>query len=1494
MNITSGVLGRAPTFDLNHWGGAGHTTITRNGIAGPLMTLSGTSTTSATGGYKGIRIGYGIAGGGGSVTIDLGTTGYLFGGGGSYTSLVAQGACDFTLRGIGQAGYGLLSASNALKTISFAGGGSLYIGPPTGGGTHATTASGYGFVDVTTFTLPASNIPLSITIEHAAPNAVTTWNMRQALNVNTQSAVDIRRTGGTSSALVTPSITMSAGAVRFAVDHKPLATSTNAAVSLTAATRELSVPEGAAFNIYARQGVLQPMTALTGNLAVMGTMHVQHAQTASGSGDVRYAALEVGGALAVGGDLTVEQKPDPGVGGNVTGSSGIMVGGTATISGTLTIDKQSNSDGVCLQSANIHVNGGTVIATQSTSDGGTVLDVGSTGTFRATSGARVMVTKDRRPLGGAIVCGVLDIQAGAEVTIDQPGTLAIYQAGGSDGLHSNGPLTVSGTLAIQYGENATGYVLYGGSIAVKTGGRIQIVQTAGEETIQTPAALTVENGGAVDVQINRTADTGAIVLACGILTVNQGGALAIANPAGAEYVQKGLVVNVTNYAIVNGTMTVDQRCYNTGGIMKVDQKLTVGPQGVMRTDTYRDESAVGQVRALQVEVQGGGSAVGGLLDVRTRTTNAMGTVTPGIKVDYTVTVAENAKVNVDCQGQIAGGPAIMGDTLDNRGTVNVTHFTSGQGEYNAVEMRTYYKGTATGTMTVGKTGSDPAIGGGSPGGAGLVAPTVEVAGGGAAGLYVTAGRHAGDGVIATKALTVSAGANMEVDKLADSRTLGAGVVSGEAKVDGTLAIRVGNGANGMIDGAAATAVTVGNGGVLDIALDGTTGDGVGLWKDAVTVAAGGTLAVRQTAGADAVIVGSARTGTMAVAGKATVTRGGALTGDGIAAGQVDVTGSAAELTVENGGGRHAITTQANTAGTVSVTGGAKLAVDSNGTASQASAGDGIRTHTLTVTDAGTKLAMQMSQSEGDGHVIYATDSVTFAEGTGVSIGQQAGSHTIFVEGTATTCKVYTYGDTQIEKNGTAGGNVIRAVAVNIGRYGVTNNTSVLKVVQGSGSDTFFLTGNTTSNRMDTYGGALLDVHKLDNATDAVFAGDKPIICGNNAANLTVLQESGGPTATIHRWLYGGTNITSVRRLVADTNPIFHFDSGSTNGTLSLSAMTYGYFENAGGGVLTATGKVQSSFGLNAANFKRAGNDEWVWNNNQCAYFYFWMESNGSAMTSINWSSSSSVLSEDHHGVGPNMPALDTTTMDLTATDFEYLRVGRFGLITIDQPYKGDTQVTGTMPSGVTAGYAWEYDVPQDGVMNVRQGPSSNIAVGSYAITLGQPLSMNRSNVYVLAKDARDLKAYEYKPVAGRITMTVDPDLSFRDADIGNTGTVRREAAQTGWTVTVDDTRGYMDAATGWQGVPWTVMLRVDGPFVNTANPLDALAGSYMFVREGASGTPVTTSDTAYYSAAAGMPSDTTQMHIAYGEDEGLLFHQDAADGAVDTTYQTTMIWTLVF
>lgn len=143
-------------------------------------------------------------------------------------------------------------------------------------------------------------------------------------------------------------------------------------------------------------------------------------------------------------------------------------------------------------------------------------------------------------------------------------------------------------------------------------------------------------------------------------------------------------------------------------------------------------------------------------------------------------------------------------------------------------------------------------------------------------------------------------------------------------------------------------------------------------------------------------------------------------------------------------------------------------------------------------------------------------------------------------------------------------------------------------------------------------------------------------------------------------------------------------------------------------------------------------------------------------------------------------------------------------------------------------------------------------------------------------------------------MTVDPDLSFRDADIGNTGTVRREAAQTGWTVTVDDTRGYMDAATGWQGVPWTVMLRVDGPFVNTANPLDALAGSYMFVREGASGTPVTTSDTAYYSAAAGMPSDTTQMHIAYGEDEGLLFHQDAADGAVDTTYQTTMIWTLVF
>lgn len=607
---------------------------------------------------------------------------------------------------------------------------------------------------------------------------------------------------------------------------------------------------------------------------------------------------------------------------------------------------------------------------------------------------------------------------------------------------------------------------------------------------------------------------------------------------------------------------------------------------------------------------------------------------------------------------------------------------------------------------------------------------------------------------------------------------------------------------------------------------------------------------------------------------------------------MNVSGAAADVSVTYGGGRHGITTQDMATGGVSVTGGATLQVYASG--APGTGGDGIRTHTLNVEGAGTKLIMQMSDADAAAHVIYATGSVTFAENTEVSIEQLAGSHTIFVEGTLTTCKVFAYGDVQIEKQGAASGNVIRAVAINIGRYGVMGNASVLKVVQSSGSDTFYLVGNTTSNRMDTYGGALLDVHKLGSATDAVFAGEKPIICGNNAANLTVLQEAGGPTATIFRWLYGGTNITTVRRLVNDNNPIFHFDSGSTNGTLSLSAMTYGYFENTGGGVLTATGIVQSSFGLNAANFKRTGSDEWIWNNNQCDYFYFWMESNGSTMNSISWSSPSSVLSNNYHGVGPNMPELNTATMDLTATDFEYLRVGLYGKIRIDQPYKGDTQITGTMPSGVVEGYAWEYEIPQEGVMNVRQGPSSNIAVGAYTITLGQPLSMNRSNVYVLAKDARDLKAYEYKPVEGRVTMSVDPDLTFRETDVGNTGTVKRGAAQTGWTVTVNDTRGYTDAVTGWQGVPWAVKLRVNGQFANTAAPYDTLNGSYMFVQNGASQTPVTTSDAVYYSAASGMPTGTTRMDIAYGEEEGLLFHQDSGDGVIEATYRTTMIWTLEF
>lgn len=1415
VTINAGKLCRAVTLDINPWTLDGYTSITRNGIAGELIEWV---QYGSTGGKQGIR--FGEWSGSGTLDINLGGAGHLFGSSagtdttmwmlastGGRTQAVSR--AHFILRGIGDAGIGLLSAPGALKSVSFAAGGSFTVTPPLVAGTtdqyvgeHAVPAAGYAFVDLP---MLGGVEPFDILI-HNTNAQRTTLKTINALVVQSNSTMIVRSIGGSNNAITAPGIVVhdnsttwieSRASRDYFTDTDPMVRVQNQA--------SLTVPATATMTLWADigSGSVIDRTTSTGvpSLSVAGEMYVMHSQNGNTGGAKDSIYIVGNAAVASGGLLKMTQSPRTDYGSPAP----------------------TMYNGHMLRAGDVTVAAGGVLETDK---------------------------------GGTSATG--DSVRAENITIN--GTLIANHFAGDSALYAGGDIT--------FGANSTATI----DISPK-----------------------IENG------------TRASVYAGGALYVQAGADVLVKTSGNLAYVLNHPVIQTVGDAEILGklTLTLPDFLASGSGGMKIGQKLSVGSAGILKATLSGDESINGAIAADAVQVNGGG-----LIDLNTTARN-MYNRTPGLSAASLIHVFENGTINVNYNGltnaQSSGGAGIKSKALACEGTINVVHQSGGwavSGEdVAAVEVTNQTLVNTTGTMTITRKGRSPALGTIYSRGYGLVSGSVDVYGVRPGGLYVYAQDYADTAVYTTGKVTVGAGGYMYAEKAAGSATAtGSGVESNTVEVIGTLDIDVLNGRNGLrINGTQDTSTCIVRAnGLLDINVSGDVNNqGNPLWARSAQVGVGGEIVITQTAGNEAICLQDGRGGLDVLGGTVTVTRASAAVGSDTDAMLISglVIQEGGNVTMDLKAGHDGINTTRAVdqfdRGSVFIILGGHLTINQGSDSTASSTGTAVNTGTFMTDASVSTVSLKQVSAAADANVIHAL-GITLGQATTTDITQlSSGSHAVWVEGDSDgNNTIQTIGNTTITKQGGTG-NAIRAGRVLVGIDSLTSSNALLTIHQSAGADTVYLTG-AYENQMTVGAGTTVNIEKDGTAQNAVISGDVIVFWVNTSGNLRISQQTG--TATFENIRICNTLLSgdvSIIRNVNDNRAVFDFAHGAPS-IEQDQLVLYGrsvYIENAGG-AMVAAGQYPLEVNLwtQALNYKHSGRAEYIWNNSAMGMYVAITNITGGSMGPVT----TSVLSDSNSGVGPNMPAMSPTTLNILSTTFEYYRAGFFAPFTIDAPKKGDTKISGTMGSNVVSGEAYEYTIPQTGTLTQRQGPFAITGAGPYSVT-ANALDPNRSQVYVLAVDANALKAWERADVQGWVALTADDTLKFKDTNRLYDGIIYRADTSTDWKLTVLDNRGYMDGST-WVGGPggWRVNVKVSGLFTNVAAPYDTLATSYMFLRRDSQlDMTFTTTDQLFHNQTTGMDTSATQKVFQWPAEEGILFKQGYYDGVANCEYQTTITWTLV-
>lgn len=537
---------------------------------------------------------------------------------------------------------------------------------------------------------------------------------------------------------------------------------------------------------------------------------------------------------------------------------------------------------------------------------------------------------------------------------------------------------------------------------------------------------------------------------------------------------------------------------------------------------------------------------------------------------------------------------------------------------------------------------------------------------------------------------------------------------------------------------------------------------------------------------------------------------------------------------------------------------------------------------LTVGQSGTLMIDHVPHRDGPacgGNTIHipSNASTIHVEGT-LDIMQTAGIDTIGVSAAYGTMTIEGAGTMLIQKEGVATGAVLKAGTINI-------NTQLAFTQKAGGhsieAGTLHVTGK---DRM-------LHVRKQGNATGSVFAG---LSTGGSvlvdAEGGLWFEQAVGDTmlSKVTSFIAGaGSRVTLDRTIASATDPILAFASNNTSGNkLHFFQPDFVLIRSIGpmiGGGATSAGTVAAD--VSAINYEQGGSAH-IWSANLAGAtptFTMLMVVENNRCTGYYTS-----LEAGNRGAAPGQQPLSLSTLNLTAPNFVF-RTGAMAM-TIDQPYKDDTVIRGTVKGGSQV-KAHEYHMPQDAY--VATGNESAWSAGpSYQLTLQRALGRQHpGRAYVQAKTGDALYGYGYAAIAGKVWIEVE-DLVFEDTSISAQERVlRRKDPQ--WSVTVHDTRGSEQNGV-WSAYPYKVQAEVRDLFRATQGT-DALQASRMIFRRPSQSDAVLEPGVVatIHHAPQGMGAGAFSEVLGWDGDSGILFRQHGGEGMPETTYRTTMAWTMV-
>ena len=598
----------------------------------------------------------------------------------------------------------------------------------------------------------------------------------------------------------------------------------------------------------------------------------------TGTNELRTEAVTTDGALTVaaGATLNVDQ------GGSLSNSGTITVDGIASIDGSTSPVAVTNSNLV------------------EVTDGG-LLTLTHTGTVNNTSGTFQVdesgtLTVNTSTINHGTVTVAADTDSDAAGTLNLVGSAVI----------ENGTLTNHGLIDVTTGTNEL---------------RTEAVTTDGALTVAAGATLNVDQGGSLSNS--------------GTITVD--GIASIDGSTSPVAVTNSNLVEVTDGGLL--TLTHTGTVNNTSGTFQVDESgtLTVNTStinhGTVTVAADTDSDAAGTLNLVGSAVIENGTLTNhGLIDVTTGTNELR---TEAVTTDGALTVAAGATLNVDQGGSLSNSGTITVDgiasidgstspvavtnsnlvevtdggllTLTHTGTVNNT-----SGTFQVDESGTLTVNTSTinhGTVTVAAdTDSDAAGTLNLVGSAVIENGTLTNHGL----IDVTTGTNElrTEAVTTDGALTVAAGATLNVDQGGSLSNSGTITVDGIASIDGsTSPVAVTN----------SNLVEVTDGGLLTLTHTGTVNNTSGTFQ----VDESGTLTVNTSTINHGTVTVAADTdsdaaGTLNLVGSAVI-ENGTLTNHGL----IDVTTGTNELRTE------AVTTD----GALTVAAGATLNVDQGGSLS---------------------------------------------------------------------------------------------------------------------------------------------------------------------------------------------------------------------------------------------------------------------------------------------------------------------------------------------------------------------------------------------------------------------------------------------------------------------------------------------------------------------------------------------------------------------------------